>query len=397
MKFTKNAIATLALLPGQSDHTAWDDDLPNFGIRLRPGGSKTWTIFYRIGTKQRRESLGDCRKLELDAARKIAKQRFAQVELGVDPRAVKDKARADATASKLTLAVVVESYLDFKEPLLRAASHEAARRYFSIHWKPLLDRSIETIRRLDVAARLQEITKQHGRVSASRARANLSALLGWCMREGLLENNVVVGTNNPAQGLPSRERVLDAHEIRRIWHACGDNDFGLIVKLLLLSAQRRNEIADARWSEVDFDKATLTLPAARTKNGRAHTVPLAPTALDIFNEVRQRGAEGDRVFATLSWTNAKAKLDHKIAAEGGPLAHWTLHDLRRSAATHMAELGTAPHVVEAALNHVGHKGVAHIYNKASYAREKAAAMSVWAEHLGAIVEGRASKIVPLRA
>jgi integrase len=398
MKFTKSAIAALALPAGKSDHTAWDDDLPNFGIRLRPGGSKTWTIFYRVGTKQRRESLGDCRKLELDAARKAAKQRFAAIALGLDPRAAKDKARADAAASKLTLAVVVERYLDFKEPLLRAASHEAARRYFSIHWKPLLDRPIETIRRLDVAARLQEITKQHGRVSASRARANLSSLFGWLMREGLIESNIVIGTNDPAQGLPSRERVLDAHEIRRIWHACGDDDFGTITRLLLLTAQRRNEIADARWSELDFDKATLTLPAARTKNGRQHVVPLPPAALDIFNEVRQRGAEGERIFNTLSWTNAKAKLDHKIAAEGGPLARWTLHDLRRSAATHMAELGVQPHIIEAALNHVGHKsGVAGIYNRASYEREKAAALSVWAERLYAIVEERPSKIFPLRA
>jgi integrase len=391
MKFTKSTIAALTLPAGKDDFTAWDDDTPNLGIRLRKGGSKRWTIYYRIGTEQRRESLGDCRTLELDAARKVAKQRFAQLALGIDPQAAKNQ----AVASKLTLAVVIGRYLNFKKPLLRSSTFDAAQRYFAIHWKPLHDRPIASIKRADVAAVLQEISARNGRVSAARARANLSALFTWACREGLIETNVVANTNNPTQGLPSsRDRVLAPSEIKRVWDACEDDDLGRIVRLLILTGARRNEIADLRWSEIDFDKAILALPAERTKNGRPHVISLAPAALEILNQVPRTRV--DRVFPTLSWTNARAKLDRRIAAAGKPLAPWTLHDLRRTSSTGMAELGVQPHIVEAVLNHVGHKtGIAGVYNRAAYEREKAAALRLWAEHLACIIENRGSKIVPL--
>jgi integrase len=217
------------------------------------------------------------------------------------------------------------------------------------------------------------------------------------MREGLVENNPVIGTNNPAQGLPSRDRVLNAGEIKVIWNACGGDDFGTRVRLLLLTAQRRSEIADMRWQEIDFDRAILTLPAARTKNGRQHVVPLVPAVLHILNEIRQRGTEGDRVFASLSFAHAKIGLDRKIADAGNTIAAWSLHDLRRSAATGMADLGVQPHIIEAVLNHVsGHKaGVAGTYNRATYEREVRAALALWSEHLTAIVEDRKAKVVRL--
>jgi integrase len=150
---------------------------------------------------------------------------------------------------------------------------------------------------------------------------------------------------------------------------------------------------------VDFDKATLTLPPARTKNGRQHTVPLSAPALSIFKKIKQRGADSDRVFATLSWTHSKAALDGKIAALGTPLPRWTLHDARRSVATHMAEIGIQPHVVEQILNHQsGHKsGVAGIYNKSRYTKEVTTALLQWAEFLLALAESREQKVVSLRA
>src|SRR5262249_21367961 len=150
------------------------------------------------------------------------------------------------------------------------------------HWKPLLDRPIASIKRADVAAQLQRIAKQRGPVAAQRARANLSSLFGWACREGLAESNVVIHTNDPGMGKSSRDRVLGPDEIKQIWHVCENcGSIGDIVRLLILTAQRRCEIADARWSEINFDKATLTIPAARVKNRREHIVPLAPLALGI--------------------------------------------------------------------------------------------------------------------
>lgn len=281
MKLTTSSVAALILPPGKIDSIFWDDELPGFGVRLR-GSNKIWVCQYRTASQQRRESLGDVRKVRLDDARKIARQRFALVELGADPAAEKAKARADAAAARLTLGNVAERYLDARKHRLRPSSYAAAQRYFGTHCKPLLNRPIGTIKRSDVAARLQELAKAHGRASASKARANLSALFGWAMREGLVESNVVIATNDPAEGIASRERVLDAGEVRAILGACEDDDFGKIVRLLLLTGQRRNEIAALRWSEINFDKAIIAMPPARTKNKKHHTVPLSNAALSII-------------------------------------------------------------------------------------------------------------------
>jgi integrase len=395
MKFTKSAVEKLTLPVGKNDFTAWDDETPNLGIRLREGGSKRWVIYYRINSEQRRESLGDYRTLDIDAARKAAKQRFAQLALGIDPKAqkVKDKARA------LTLAKAVERYLDFKRDRLRPTSFEAAKLHLTVHWKALLNHPLNSLTRAHVAAELQAISKERGPVAAHRARANLSALFSWACREGLIETNVVINTNDPGAGLPSRDRVLDLDEIRRIWIACEDcGAFGEITQLLLLTGQRRCEISDAKWHEVDFNKAELVLPAERVKNNRQHTVPLVPAAINILKKIKERGVEGERVFATLSWTHSKAALDRKIAALGPQIPRWTLHDARRSTATHMAEIGIQPHIVEQILNHQsGHKaGVAGTYNRANYAIEVRSALARWAEALLAAVENRQTKVTPLR-
>jgi integrase len=397
MKLTAKSVATLAPPAGKSDVFIWDDDLPGFGVRVR-GKTRRWIIQYRIGSQQRRESLGDIRRVALDDARRIARQRFASIELGVDPAAERVKARAVTAEAATTLKAVAERYLDAKQAALRPASYTAAERYFRVHWAPLHNRPIAAVTRAEIAIRLQEIAMAHGRVDAARARTNLLALFAWSQREGIVESNVALATNNPAAGLPSRERVLERTEVRAIWNACGDDDFGAIVRLLLLTGQRRNEVADLRWSEVDFDVAAITLSPARTKNKRQHVVPLSGAALSIL-QTRPRDRDlifgiGDRGFT--NWSNAKRALD---AAIGNNLPRWTLHDLRRTAATGMADIDIDPHVIEAALNHASgsKRGVAGVYNRSSYERQKRAALDRWAEHVLATVEGRESTVVPLRA
>ncbi|MGZ3323846.1 MAG: integrase arm-type DNA-binding domain-containing protein, partial [Xanthobacteraceae bacterium] len=182
MRFTKASVAALQLPDGKRDHVEWDDELPGFGVRIRAGGSRTWRIQYRFGSRQRSESLGDIRKVGLEDARKIARQRFAQVELGVDPSAQRS---ASAVAAALTLARAVERYLADKRDTLRPSTYKASERYFAVHWAPLRSHPIGAITRSVVAARLQEIIRAHGRTSAARARGVLSALFGWAMREGL--------------------------------------------------------------------------------------------------------------------------------------------------------------------------------------------------------------------
>jgi integrase len=377
---------------------------PGFGVRCR-GDKKSYLVQYRVGAQQRRESLGDIRKVTLDDARKAARHRFARVELGHDPVAERASARAKAAAAQLTLGVVAERYLDAKKEAMRPTTYQAARRYFAVHWQPLRDHSLAEIKRADIAACLQNMTKERGRTAASRARANLAALFGWAMREGLCDVNVVEATNDPAAGALPRDRVLTEAELATIWRACADDDFGRIVRLLALTGCRRSEIGGLKWSEIDFDRGTVTIAAARTKNGRSLALTLPRPAIDILRAVPRRDGH-ENVFGNggdgfMSWSYETAALNARLATSGKSLAPWTLHDLRRSVATHMAddEIGVQPHIIEALLNHVsGHKrGVAGIYNRARYDREIATALAQWAEHVTAVVEGRKSKVVPLRA
>jgi integrase len=214
-------------------------------------------------------------------------------------------------------------------------------------------------------------------------------MFSWAMREGLAVANPCVDTNRREER--PRERVLKDRELALVWHATGDGDYGTVIRLLILTGQRLTEIADLRWSEIDFDRGVISLSGARTKNGQPHEIPMSDTVRQLL-AARTR-SEG-RVFGNgrggmAGWSRRKRRLDKKIAGLNNdtPLPGWVHHDLRRSAATGMAEIGIVPHVIEAVLNHQsGHKGgIAGIYNRASYAREKSEALALWDKHIREIV------------
>jgi integrase len=168
--------------------------------------------------------------------------------------------------------------------------------------------------------------------------------------------------------------------LKTVWSNLDDNDYGKIVKLLTLTGQRRDEIARLNWSEVNFDEKQIDLPGSRTKNRRPHIVPLSPPALAILKSIDRDGIE---VFAKRNnWQIDKDDLDKKF-----DMPHWVLHDLRRTLSTGMGDLGIQPHVVEAVLNHVsGSKsGVAGVYNKAMYLKEKREALNEYAAYVLTIV------------
>jgi integrase len=400
MKLTTNSVTALTLPSGKADHIEWDDALPGFGVRLR-SNSKRWCVQYRLGRQQRRESLGDVRKVKLEDARKIARQRFAQVELGTDPAA--ERAQARVGVSQLTFGAVVVRYLAAKEDVLRPSTFKAAKRYFTVQWKPFAGRPIDSIKRTDIAARLQEIIKEHGRTSAARARANLSALLSWALKEGLCqsESNPAIVTHDPDEGILPRDRVLSDRELALVWQQSGDGDFGAIVKLLILTGSRRGEIGSLKWSEVDLDSGLLTVPGARTKNHRTLTLALPRPAINILRSIWHRdGCDyvfGSRNGGFQGWALAKLSIDHRItiAEKGKPLSRWVLHDLRRTMRSGLGRIGIAPHVAELVINHAK-GGVQATYDKYSYQKEIKAALALWAEHVLAVVDGREQKVVPLR-
>jgi integrase len=368
----------------------WDPELPGFGVRVRSTKS-TYLVQYRFQKATQRESLGDVRKLTLEEARKVARQFFAKLELGMDPRGEKRKAEEAAESARLTFKTVVDLYLKAKETKLRPSTYKAAEVYFSHKWASLHRKPIGAIDRKTVAEQLRRIVDEHGPTSAARARSNLSALFAWAMKEGMTDANPVAGTNNPIEGKQGRDRVLSDAEIRIIWRHCKDDDFGRIVRLLLLTACRRDEIGWLRWGEVDLHGGRLLLPAERTKPGRALELPLTPTARAIL-ETAPRRLGRDFVFGGKgggfgAWSWCTMALHGQItAAEGRALPHWTLHDLRRTVRTGMSKLGIKPHVAELVLNHVAHRsGVVWIYDHHDYQPEIADALKKWEAHLLAIV------------
>ena len=400
MKLTQRAVAALALPRGKTDHIEPDDELPGFGFRLRASGSRTWTFQYQLGAKQRRMTLGSYPAITPAQARATAADLHAAVRLGRDPAGEKAEGRMRAGE---TFKAALTQFLSRKKAQLKPRSYLEIERHLVVHAKPLHGFPLAAISRRQIAALLSELTNTHTPGVADSVRTSLMTFLGWALREGLIETNPVVGTNiNGSAAERARDRVLSPNELKLLWAALADDRYGAIVKLLLLTAQRRDEIAGITWQEIDAKAAILTLPPPRTKNKRMHVVPLSAPALAIIQAQPQRalvnGKPRELVFGSgargfSGWSKAKAQLDLRLRAGGKPLKPWRLHDLRRSAATGMAEIGILPHVIEAALNHIsGHKaGVAGVYNHARYDREVRAALELWAEHVMAIVQNQNSK------
>jgi integrase len=397
MKLTQATAATLALPAGKREVITFDDDLPGFGLRIRHGGARTWIFQFKLGAQHRRVTLGSAAVLTATQARKTAAELHAMVRLGRDPADEKAESRLRAGE---TMAMAVQAYLAVKRGELKPRSYVEVERHLLKHGKPLLGLQLARIDRRTIAVRLTAVATESGGVSANRMRSSLVAFFGWCMREGMLESNPAIGTNRKAE--QSRDRVLTDAELRTIWNAtAGGDDYSAIVRLLVLTGQRANEIAALRWSEIFGDR--IVLPASRTKNGRAHSIPITAAVQAILDSRQRRDDDfvfGARQGAPFSgWGTRKTALDQRIRQMGIELDRWTHHDLRRTMSTWLAESGTAPHIIEALLNHVGgHKaGVAGIYNRASYEPMKRIALEKWAAHIETLMTGIApSSVVVLR-
>jgi len=393
MRLTAATIKTLTLPEGVTDKIFFDDELPRFGVRVRAGGSRTWLVQYGIGGKERKLPLGRVTALDPGKARSLAKDVLARVRLGEDPLALKHEAHARASE---TLGAQLPRYLAFKRASLRPRSYAQVERHLTVHAKPLHNRPLASLAndRRHVAVVLAKVAEASGPVEANMVRSSLSACCRWLMGEGLLDGNPIIATNKAAQN-GARKRVLSDAELKRVWNGLDDGRYGAIVKLLVLTGLRREEIGGLRWDEIDLDRKLIHLPAERCKNKRPHDQPLSSAALAIIAALPR---EGDKVFAAFgSWGRAKERLDRKL---GNDVAPWRLHDLRRLVSTTMHDkLGIQPHIVEHILGHVGHQGgTAGVYNKADYLDERRRALEKWADHVEGIVTGKrpAAQLVRLR-
>jgi integrase len=232
-------------------------------------------------------------------------------------------------------------------------------------------------------------------------------LFRWALERELIASDPTAGITRPAKE-NARERVLRDDELAAVLQSADKLGwpFGPFTQLLTMLAQRRGELAKARWQDIDLEGRTWNIPAGLTKSLRAHEVPLPPEAVAIFYVLPH--IEGDdRVFPaskerlkdgkkrTISgFSKAKSRLDQLSGVEG-----WTYHDLRRSAASGMARLGIAPHVLAALLNHDQRsvQGVTAVYNREKYRAEKRRALELWCNHVATLMAGERSNVIPLGA
>jgi integrase len=398
MKLDNGHVAKAALPAGKTDVCYWDDTLTGFGVRVREhaGGvvRKTYVCQYRNAAGfTRRFLIGDTTKLSPAMARGEAKRVLAQAQLGGDPQAERVKKRVADDALGKVAELYLQRIATRKRPA-RPNTMLATRRYLlGPYFKKLHKVKITSITRKDVSSCTAANIAAHGNISAARARETLSALFSWAMGEGLVEANPIIGSNAPEKNEP-RSRVLSNEELVKVWHACSSrtDDYGRIIRLLILLGARRQEVGGMRWSEIDLDQKTWTLPVERSKNHKALTLPLIGQALDIIRSTpRKPGRE--QVFGFhaaegfTSW-DYKVELDQQTGIKG-----MTLHDLRRSFSTGLGNLSVQPHVIEECLNHK-RPGVAGTYNRSPYEREVRAALALWDDHIRTLVTGEESKVIP---
>jgi integrase len=405
MKLTQPITNSLVLPAGKADAIYFDDDLPGLGLRLRAGGKRSWVYQYQIGAKQRRMTIGVAPALTLAAARKTASELHARVRLGEDPATI--KAHKQRTAGD-TVEAMLRLYLPEKKSSLSPRTRIEVERHLLRYAKPLHGMAVALITRRDISTLSTALAASTGNGTANKTRASLSTFFSWCITKGLIEENPIKGSYIAEE--KARTRVLTIPELVMVWRVLDevticDGAYAAIVRLLILTGLRREEIGGLRFDEIRDDR--IELPPSRTKSRRTYTIPLSGPAWAVLQPWVTRGApapapDSPFVFGShsfVSWSLGKRMLDAALAKAGIEVEPWVVHDFRRSVATGLGEhLAIPPHVVEAVLNHRGHKqGIAGIYNRAAYEQEKRAALIAWADHVTAAVEDRAATVVPLAA
>jgi integrase len=356
----------------------WDDRVIGLGVRKQVKGCFYYLRVRHNGSQMMRSIGRHGSPWTPDTARNEARRLLGTLATGTNPFA--------ETLSAETFGHEVDRYLERKRALLKPRTFVGVEHHLRQQSAPLASLKLAEIDRRTVASLLAKVETDSGPIARNRLRSTLSAFFNFAIAEGIVGDdwrNPVQGTLRVDEG-GSRERVLSADELKMLWRSLGDDSFGNIIRLLLLTGCRRDEIGKLTWLEVNLAKREINLPAERCKNGRAHTVPLSTQAVAILERILRRNSSA-YLFSDVSgfndWYRAKQILDGRIG-----IAEWTLHDLRRTCATNLGELGVRSEVIEECLNHrSGHKrGVAGRYNWAKYADEMRMALTKWADYIDQI-------------
>jgi integrase len=355
-----------------------DASMPGFGVRVAVTGTKSFFVMGRVNDWQTRHTIGTYPIISLAEAREVAREVLRDMQLGT-------YGKNEPKHNPLTLGDVMTDFIEiYAKPKNRTWKAQAAtlRKFSGLSARPIAE-----ITRSEIVKILDQVVANGAPIGANHAMAVIKKLFSWALDRGVLAVHPIIGMKAPAKAR-SRDRVLTDDEIKGFWQATADMGFpfGPAYRLMLLTGQRRGEVTGMKWSQIDLSRALWTIPAEMAKNGRAHEVPLSPPALDIIKTL-PRFVGSDYVFTTTGVTpisgfgRSKDRLDLAMGT-----SDWWTHDLRRTAASGMARIGVAPHVIEKVLNHVSGQisGVAAVYNRHGYQAEKRDALERWAEEIARV-------------
>jgi len=368
-----------------------DSNLKGLGLRVTSKGAMTWAIYYRLpgNRTKRRLTLGQYPAISLADARRQGKTVLLEAARGNDPGKAKQEAKAAPTFAALA-AEYLERYASRKK------SGAEDRRMLERDVLPLWGKhKAHDIQRRDVIALLDRIVDRGAPILANRVLALVRKVFNWGINRDLVETNPCAQVKAPAKE-NRKDRMLTQDEIATLWRgletAAMSDEIRLALRFILVTGQRPGEVISAEWSEFDLAGGWWSIPAAKAKNGLAHRVPLSPLGLDLLAVIGNQAGESMFLFPSPRQKqpihiNALA---HALRRNSNTLGvdHFTPHDLRRTAASHMTSMGISRLVVSKILNHV-ERGVTAVYDRHSYDEEKCMALNAWGRRLHNIITGEA--------
>jgi len=379
--------------PRDAQQSEYFDTLVKGLSLLVSASSKSWYLHYSHAGKRSRMKLGSYPEISLAQARKKAREARSAVMEGNDPLAEKR-----AVAASLCVHDLVENYIA-RQASTRRTHEEIARRLRRNVSGVIGDVKLSALHRRDLTRCIDAVKDRSADIEANRVFADARAMIRWARGRGDLDSNLMEGMSKPSVER-IRDRILTPDEIREVWAASdlGDAHKSIhrILRLCLVAGQRVGEIAGMRRNELNLDQRLWTIPAERAKNRREHRVPLSDIAVAILEEqIAANRSHLPFVFPSYRSATRVLAVDAAVRRQGWT---WRPHDLRRSAATMMEELGVSPFVVGHVLNHAGVTKAtvtSRVYARYDYAKEKREALNLWADRLEAIIAGDAAKIVPM--
>ena len=386
VKLTKRVIDDLA--EADIDKYYWDTDITGLAVKVTPKGKKTFLVQYRPGgrgTPTRKVFLGPYGDVTLHKAKTEARRILGLRAEGRDPALERQLAKQRAISNKFS--DIARQFLEMHASQNRTVDETA--RILKRDVLPKWDkRSIHDISKRDVNDLLDAVVARGSPTMTNRLLAALRKLFNWCVSRGVITASPCAGIDAPSKE-KARDRVLSDDELVTIYNTARQmgGAFGSIIEMLILTAQRRNEVSEMTWDELDLDNNLWTIPGSRTKNEKPHFVHLSDLSCGVLSNL---SPAGDFVFTSngrspfSGFSKSKKRLDGLSG-----VTNWRLHDIRRTVVSGMAQLGIQPHIADKILNHQSGtiSGVAAVYQRHEFIDERKTALDAWSYHVQSLVCG----------